>query len=321
MISRLLATVVLMTSGLAAADERPTELVPSCADVDLKRDTLTPELRVRATQQLTRVLEREQLLVVTAGCVDHYVVSHEHVDGVLVVRIAGPHGSRRMRNGSLGELSTMYARMVASLLEPPPPEPEAKTEPEATAEPEPESDDEAGNAVEDSADAAVETAAAERYPADPGETAIDAVPPDEAQARPDRIIYGPVLLGSLGGGWGIGYRRASTEHLVMDFSVTGVSRDDAEAVAFAAEALYVPHPRESWTPYVGGGLSVATQSDAMETGSGFRAELTAGISFARTGTFRWFAQIDSALPMFSQHDYMGRTSYVPSMSAALGVGF
>lgn len=316
MISRLVTTVVLLSSGLAHADGGQTELVPSCADVDAQRDTLSPELRTRAVQRLTRVLEREQLLVVTTGCVDRYVVSHEQVGDTLVVRVAGPHGSRRMRNGSLEKLDTMYARMVASLLTPPPP---------AVVQPTPAPDaDEPG--LEHAA-AQVDTAALDpdsTSPEDPvisDDPVIDTEALDELQVVPDRIVYGQLVTGSVGAGWGMGYRRHGAEHVALDASLTYAGSGMSSSLALGLEALYVPRPRETLTPYIGGGLSLASEQDDSRSGGGLRAELTAGLSFARAGTFRWFTQIDAALPMYSLENYDGGTSYRPSMSFSVGLGF
>jgi hypothetical protein len=234
-----------------------------------------------------------------------------------------------MRNGSIDELATMYARMVASLLEPvePAPAPDPDPKPAAT-DADAEADDSDAAVGDDSTDAddnaSVETASADAYDTstDDHETVIDAVPPDETVVRPDRILYGQLSAGSLGSGWGMGYRRHASEHLAMDASLTYLSDDTSSSAAFAVEALYVPHPRQVWTPYIGGGLSLASQRACLMTGGGLRAEMTAGISFSRTGAFRWFAQLDTALPMFSQQDvYNGTRSYSPSVSAALGLGF
>lgn len=316
MISRVLTTVILLSTGLAHADGGQTELVPSCADVDAQRDTLTPELRTRAVQQLTRVLEREQLLVVTTGCVDRYVVSHEAVGDTLVVRVAGPHGIRKMRNGSLDRLGTMYARMVESLLAPPPPVPQPQTAPDAEA-----STRDAADPAPERERAEVETAAVDPYAAPDPYPDIDAVAPDEIQIAPDRILYGQLIAGSVGGGWGIGYRRHAGEHLALDVSLGSTSDFMRSSIALGLEALYVPRPRYSMTPYVGGGMSLAADQEDSMTGGGLRAELTAGVSFARAGTFRWFTQVDAAMPLYTLQDYNGGTTYRPSISFSLGLGF
>jgi hypothetical protein len=301
MVLRNVASLILLSSSLAVADTT-IELVPSCADIDAQRDTLDPDARARAVRQLTRVLERAQLLVVTVGCVDRYVASHEQAGGALVVRIAGPHGSRRIRNGSVDQLDAMYARMVASLLEPITPELESRPAP--IAEP-----------------ARVEAAAIDPYSEGDHDPVIDAVAHEEIEIAPDRILYGQLAAGSFGAGWGLGYRRAASEHAALDVSATFAGDDSRNAVALGVEVLYVPHPRAVWTPYVGGGLSVASQSEGYMTGAGARAEMTAGISFSRAGASRWFAQLDAALPMFSQQDDSGDYSYAPSVGVALGLGF
>jgi hypothetical protein len=92
--------------------------------------------------------------------------------------------------------------------------------------------------------------------------------------------------------------------------------------AFGFETLYVSKPRATSTPYNGGGLSLASQSKDMMFGEGLRAELTAGIAFAREGTSRWFAQLDLALPFFEEQSLLdGSRNYRPTASMALGVGF
>jgi len=321
MVSRLLSSILLLSCGLAHADEVQTELVPSCAEIDAQHDELSAELRTRVVQRLTRVLEREQLLVVTNGCVDRYVVSHEQGASGFLVRVAGPHGTRRARNVPADELERMYVRMIESLLSPPPPVLESRPAPEAA----PVNDDaDASDASGDDHDEEqVETAALEpdASNAESDEPTVDALDLDAVQIQPDRILYGQLSVGSNGGGWGMGYRRHAAEHVAMDASLSYVENNMSSALAFGVEALYVPHPRESMTTYVGGGLSLADEKDNSMTGGGLRAELTAGLSFSRGGVSRWFTQFDAALPMFAMKDYDGRSSYRPSVAFSVGLGF
>ncbi len=296
-----------LSPSLARAEGHEIALVPSCAEIDTTRDTLAPEAREVALRQLTRTLERADLLVVTTGCVDHYAVSHETRDGALVVRIAGPHGARRMRNGSIDSLDDMYARMVDSLLEPP-----------VEAAPVP--------AVEKEADAATDALPIDR-PDDGGtytrEDLIDAVAPDVVEITPDRLLYANLGLGSLGLGYQLGYRRAASEHADVDIAVTHQGDQAAGVLALGIEALYLSRPRAIATPYIGGGMSLASQHDGMMTGGGLRAEVTAGYAFARDGASRWFAQLDLGLPLYEMQGgtYTGASGYRPTVSAALGVGF
>lgn len=300
-----------LSSSLAHADPREIELVPSCAEIDTTRDTLDPQARDIALRRLTRTLERADLLVVTTGCVDHYAVSHETRDGAIVVRIAGPHGIRRIRDGSIDGLDDMYARMVDSLLEPPP-----------------------DASPESSPDAAPTTAAApaasaapvdrpEYAEADSRESLIDAVAPDVTAIAPDRLLYASVGLGSLGVGYQLGYRRAASEHADFDIAVSHQGNDSASVLALGVEALYLSQPRAISTPYIGGGVSLASQHDGLMSGGGLRAEVTAGYAFARGGASRWCAQLDLGLPLYEMQGspYTGQGGFRPTVSASLGVGF
>lgn len=323
MVSRLLTSILLLSCGLAHADDAQTELVPSCADIDAQRDGLSPELRARAVQRLTRVLEREQLLVVTTGCVDRYVVSHEQSGDGLVVRVAGPHGIRRARKVSVDRLDEMYTRMIESLLAPPPPVLQSRPAPEPPQADDTDEHDDDAESTDDQEAGKVETAALDPYESDaePEDPVNDAVGPDEPQVTPDRILYAQLIAGSVGTGWGMGYRRHAAEHVAIDVTLGHVENNMSSATGFGVEALYVPRPRESMTTYVGGGLSLSDEQADSMTGGGLRAELTAGLSFSRGGLSRWFTQIDGALPMFTLKDYNGRSTYRPSVAFSVGLGF
>jgi hypothetical protein len=82
---------------------------------------------------MTHVLEEQDLLVVDAGCIDTYTLSHERDGEQLIVHLHGPHGSRRLHVTGLGDLPRAYARMVKSLREPLPATP-TSTPPRATSE-------------------------------------------------------------------------------------------------------------------------------------------------------------------------------------------
>jgi hypothetical protein len=82
------------------------------------------------------------------------------------------------------------------------------------------------------------------------------------------------------------------------------------------EALYQTSPRERTTAYLGGGLSLAAQQESSMTGSGPRAEGTAGVEFARDSAIHMFLQLDVALPFYTVD-----TSYSPTASASFGLGF
>lgn len=72
--------------------------------------------RTVALHALTRVLERQELLVVDRGCVDTYTLSHERAGDDIVVHLRRPAGARRVRVHSHGELSAAYRRIVIDLL-------------------------------------------------------------------------------------------------------------------------------------------------------------------------------------------------------------
>jgi hypothetical protein len=315
---RALTACLLLSSSIAAADEHEITLAPTCAEIDLAKDQLSPETREVALRLLVRALERAEQLVVDRGCSVRFTAWHERTGDLYVVRVRGPRGTRKARDKSLDQLGATYERAIELLTEPESePEPEPAAPADATANQVPAS--EAAEPAGPSGDATGEVATAEQPDVDDVEQE-PAVDDELAAVSPDRLIYGQLSVGTHGMGVGIGYRRQSAA-IAFDLSLATVGDDIAGHTAFAAELQYLSRPQHRLTAYYGGGLSFASQHDEMETGEGIRAELTAGVAFARDNRVRWFAQADLALPFYEMSDAYGRTGHSPTFGLALGAGF
>jgi hypothetical protein len=331
---RALTACFLLSSTIAAADGREITLAPTCAEIDVAKDQLSPEAREVALRLLVRALERAEQLVVDRGCSVHFTAWHERTGDRYVVRIRGPRGVRKARDKSLEQLGPTYERAIELLTEPESePDVPAAADDAARVAPAPAGAVPMQDPVDSDAAATQATAEPERARGSvTGEVATaeqpgvddveeDNVASDEPNAvSPDRLIYGQLSVGTHGLGFGIGYRRQNGP-IAFDLGLTKVGDAVAGHTAFAAELQYLSRPQHRVTAYYGGGLSFASQRDIMETGEGIRAEFTAGVAFARDSRVRWFAQADLALPFFEMSDAYGRTGHSPTLGLALGAGF
>ena len=289
------AFVMLCLSRVATAGE--VTLDRTCVAID-DADTLAPPDRARATELLTRVLERADLFVVASDCSETYALSHERAGDGYVIRMRSSAGKRRMAVPALDELSAKYARMVRSLIEA-----KAVTQESPSIEP--------------------QVAAAEIHePVEPLPTANIEETAPVAPSRKRNLWYamvGPQLSG--GAGVSLGFRHAfSSVSLDLAYNVRG-SDGGTELSAFSAELLRTTQLSPSVRGYVGGGLSAGAMDRGEYWGEGVHAELTTGLQVGGARGTQFLTQFDLTLPFYRLGDRQGQHDYVPTAMISAGLGF
>jgi hypothetical protein len=301
-------------SRLASADDAIV-LHRTCVEIDAETDGLAQPDREHALALVQRVLEREDLLVVTTGCTETYVLSHQREGDRYVIRLRNSAGKRRMTTPELVELSDKYTRMARSLIEakavklqPPPP-----LVPEPTA---------AEPAVARPTAAPLPTA----YASDTSDT------PEPTEARKPSLWYS--LLGfQVSGGVAVtaGYRR-HYDSVTLDIAL-GIRGSDtgSRGTSLGGKLLGNKRVSEKTSLYAGGGLSVGT----METGDGeaysathqyywgggMGADFAAGVQSGGPRGTQFLAQFELKLPFYEVGNNNGETTYVAAAMLSAGLGW
>jgi hypothetical protein len=293
------ALVVLCLSRLALADERTITLDRTCVEIDDTVDQLEPSNRELSMTLLRRVLERENLLVVTSGCTELYRVSHERVDDRFVIRLQSPAGKRRMTTPSLHELYAKYHRLTLSLLD-------AKT---AAAEP-------------------IETTTLLPAAAvDPHDEPLAAeLPVGGAPAHAPRWygLFGIQVTGGVA--LTAGYRR-DVQPVILDVTFTARAASGLSGPSLGAELLGDIPASENVAMYGGGGLSLGTfthgtaYDSTFYSGGGVAAELTGGLRFGAGKRVEGMLQLDIMLPFYSMTSRDGGTHYGGTASLSGGIAW
>lgn len=287
------ASLVLLSSSIAAAEPDEISVAPVCAEVDATRDSLTQPERALAIQQLTRVLQDADQLVVDSDCTEHYVLAHELRDGELVVRISGPGGVRVSRHPDRDALPALYQRMVDALIE---------------------AQERAAVVV-----ATVEEPGDTTYPEPFAEPDVDASAAQTNVVKTDAVLYAAGVVGNFGLGLGIGVRLPVSRAFALDLSLVESSGDGRDTSLLSAKVVKYRSPDADVSAYAGFGLSVGEQRDGEMTGSGPQIDGTLGVMFSRTSATRGFAQANLSVPMFELSDGM-TSSYSPTMMFSVGLG-
>jgi hypothetical protein len=303
------ALILLALSRTAAAGD--LVLDRTCIEIDASTDQLAEPDRERSAVLLRRVLERAHQLVVTAGCTETFVLSHERTGDAYVIRMRSSTGKRRMTTPALDELTPKYDKMVASLLAAKPALAEAATEAPPLLDAQP--------------------AAAELQPQIEALPTRDTSEPgaEDEQPRKDRNLAYITAGGQLTGGpaVSIGYRRAWSK-VALDIAYSGrTSQDSVRASLASIELLRTT----DWTPtvqaYFGGGLSFGAIKRGREYyenydyywGEGIHGELTAGLRIS--GALDVLAQLDVTLPFYEIGNAFGGKDYAPMAVISGGIGF
>lgn len=288
------ASLVLLSSSIAAAEPDEVSVAPVCAEVDATRDSLTAAERSIALQQLTRVLQDADLLVVEHECTEHYVLAHELRDGALVVRISGPGGARVSRDPDRQALPTLYRRMVDALID---------------------AQDQAAVTV-----ATVEPPTETTYPEPAALSEVDVSTTDTPSGvQTDAVFYAALVAGNYGLGVGFGVRVPTSRAFALDLSLIESEGDAKDTAMLSARLIKFHSPDADVSPYAGGGLSVGNQREDRMTGSGAQIDATLGVVINRTGTTRGFAQATLSIPLFEMTDGEG-SSYSPTVMFSIGAG-
>jgi hypothetical protein len=299
------AVVLLLVARSAFAGE--VTLDRTCVEIDAADALAAPDREV-AKQLIERVLEREDLFVVSGSCTETYALSHERVDDQYVIRLRSSAGKRRMTTPALVELAAKYERMVRSLIE-------------AKAERAP----------------APQVAAAEptREPLPTADISESFEPPasEDGPSAKRNTLYGLLGAQPLGGlAWGLGYRR-NLGVASVDVSLNGRSSQSggSEAGSISVEILRNRRLAPTIVGYVGGGLSLGSmskgegeryyESGAYYSGAGVQSELTAGMQLGSARGMQFIGQLDITLPFYRLSNDEGQHDYAGAVVLSGGVGF
>jgi hypothetical protein len=313
------ALLLLLVSGSAVAGERVITLDRTCVEIDATVDSLVPADREHATQLITRVLERQDLLVVASDCTETFTLSHEHAGEQFVIRMSNSAGKRRLTTPALDELSAKYERMVRSLIE-------AKQAAQA----------EAARPAVAPAQIAPEPQVAVAEPAqEPLPTAlptatIDAEPPPELDPTSRKaslwyLLIGAQLTGGAAGSLGYRYRR---DTMAVDIALGFRESDEASrGTAFGGKLLRMSQATPTTTLYAGGGLSFgviergSAYSSEHYTGAGVHGDLAAGLQMGRARGAQFVAQLEVVLPFYRLSNDEGSKDYSAGAMLTAGVGW
>jgi hypothetical protein len=274
--------LLLAFTRIASADDEVI-LESVCAVVE-PSDLLDEASRTTAHHLLVRTLERADLLVVERDCTQTFRVAHVRIDGAVVVRIVGPHSTRRWTHATPEKLPEIYETLVRALL---------TDRPSADAIPVP----------------AITT---EPY------TEAGAIPPAPFPTPKVDHDIAKVGLWSARLGFGgtvgmggvssimVGYRHQFGEYS-LDIAGGGSGSENGGTAKLSMQLLKL-YGSETRAPYLGGGLSAGATSardsslvsPAEYKGGGFGVELSAGYAFGRASTsLQSFMQADLTLPLYS----------------------
>jgi hypothetical protein len=341
--------IVLAAALLAAtpAFAEPTiELVPTCVAIDSAHDELPAAQREHARLLLVRALERQDQLIVEAGCQETIELSHQRDGANVVVRIAGPRARRKLTVSAQEDMLEIYRRMTKSLLEAsvPASEPAPRAQPRPVEAP---AVAEAPSAEPGSVEAPAVAEAPSTTPAmvdgfddaptrtpalgDPSDTPSAEGSEDAVPTR-QRLWYTRFGFASIGGMGGIsfvtGWRRGSRAN-VVDVGFAFVAGDgdpgnSASSASVRVQGLHYASPASRSSAYLGGGGSLGITSidvqrygelPMQESGGGVQLEGTLGYEWNRTGSHRFSVEANLGLPLYN----IGET-YPVAFVASFGIG-
>jgi hypothetical protein len=294
--------LLLVSSGIARAEEPVVVLAPACAEVVASGDVLAEPELAAARVLLAHALERENLLVVDTGCNDHFRITHVRSGARWIVRLAGPHATRGLVVDELDGLAEAYAQLVHAVLFVPPPAPAAdRVEARDAAAIEPESGD---------------------VPAVAPVAADDAPAPVAAASWGMYYVRtggGSIAGGGSGSSGAVGYRLRSGA-IAGDLAFVTTTADRGSSVALSASALHYLQPAAPTSIYVGGGLGLGGSElqigDRRYSGDGFQVGLSLGAELKATDHWRLFVQGDATLPLY-QLDGV----YPAAIALSFGAGY
>ena len=305
--------VLLCLSRLATADE--ITLDRTCIEIDGAHDGLAAPDRERTSELLRRVLERENLLVVTGACTETYVLSHERTADGYIVRMRSSAGKRRMTMPALDELSSKYERLVRSLLDA---KAAQQQQPSANVA-----------AIEAQPAAATFHNPGGAYPMIEGGFTEQVAAPSMKR----NLWYVNVGLQVTGGaGVALGFRRAFSS-VSLDLAINIRSSDGgAESTTFSAELLRYKPLSANVKGFFGGGLSAGSISRGDPTvyygdssdyywGEGIHGELSAGLHVGKAHGMQLLTQIDITLPFYRVGNEFGMKDYTAAAVVSGGLGF
>jgi hypothetical protein len=314
--------VLMLLARSAVAGE--VTLDRTCVELDAG-DALAAADRDVAKQLIERVLERENLFVVSGACTETYALSHERVDDQYVIRLRSSAGKRRMTTPALVELAPKYQKLVRSLIE-------AKVHQAEAAQAE------AAQAVpgEPQRASAPQVAAAEPmgepFPTANVDESFDPSASDGPSAKRN-TLYGLLGAQPLGGvAWSLGYRR-NMDVASVDISLNGRSSESGgtEAGSIGVEILRNRRLAPTIIGYIGGGLSLGSmgkgegdryyEPNAYYTGGGLQSELTAGMQLGSARGMQFIGQLDITLPFYRLSNDEGQHDYAGAVVLSGGVGF
>jgi hypothetical protein len=315
----LLCSIPCSFPGIAIADDKIVTFDRTCVEIDTDADGLVAPDRAHARELMQRVLERADQLVVTTGCTETYVLSHERAEGGYVIRLRSEAGKRRMKTDALVDLADKYARLARSLLE-------AK----ALAAVEPPAPDPAAPPVAQPAVAAL--------PAQPSEYSVptadnaEALEADEPQHPKTKLWYTMLGLQLTGGISATGGYRKQLSSVTIDIAGTVRGSDDGgSGSSLGLKLLHTTQSSDHALLYAGGGLGIGSTHKGSEHdyypnhgyfwGSGVEADFTAGLQLGRASGTQFLAQLDVTLPFYEIGNDIGDKDYVAAAVLSGGVGW
>lgn len=263
---KIAVAAVLALSATPAAAERTIELVPTCVAIDPEHDELAEAARPHARLLLARALEREEVLVVEAGCTETVVLSHQR-DGELVHVRVRTGSEQRTRLASLrDDMFEVYAGLARALHEVPAPRPRLAEVFEPAAE----------------------------------------VPPAPIARRMFHVRLGAAILDGTGGlAYAAGVRsgRATAVDAAFTFVDAREGTRGPRSAGFRLQALRFANPDGDASLYAGGGGSLGLVTvDERDPGGGFALDGAIGIEWRRRAARRCSLEVGLTLPLYKVGD-------------------
>lgn len=284
-----------------------TVYASSCVTVDEQRDGLGPTERRSAQTLFEDVLAENGVTVVRSDCSETWTIYHVRLGRSISVSVQSPRGQRHERVRRIEDLPGIYDQMVRSIL----------THTDGT-----------GDSFAVDRDNVTDTQTTNNR------VAADAI-------WYGRLGYGAGFPESYRGGTAFGFgRRWELDRVGLDLSFLNLAlyqnsegADGVSASWLKFELHYFFNAHANHTPYLGGGLSLGSNSlpaaGGEYNGFGLQGELSVGYEMLRASTLRVFAQLDATLPMYrasrvsalntdsSEREFV----YAPTVTLALGLGW
>jgi hypothetical protein len=294
-------------AGLAATLAPDSAWAASCAQIDEKRDALTPEERSSVVTLFEDSLTEEKQEVSREGCTDTWTLYHIRLGESLTVVVQSSRGTRRERVKKIEDLPAIYSQMVRSML--------------------------SGTQLTNDG-AAINRKNVTESQNDPQRVHAEAI-------WYAKLGYGATTADGFHSGPQFGFgRRWELDQVGIDLGflnfLTYQDSDGFEGVSASWIEIGADYFFDAFgnnSPYVGAGLSLGSHTIPSASGdfegSGLQGKGVLGYEFFRASTIRLLVQFEAVVPMYrlarKTTDATGGTDtdhvYSPNLMLSLGLGW